>query len=124
MDVSSANNLHKPIVSSAMSLINIKKRKGLRMDPWGTPALRIPNALIYKFQSGFLPGHSTTHQLIKEICMALDNRELICVSSAMSLINIKKRKGLRMDPWGTPALRIPFPEITFFFITCCSLAEI
>jgi hypothetical protein len=37
------------------------------------------NALIYKFQSGFLPGHSTTHQLIKEICMALDNRELICL---------------------------------------------
>jgi hypothetical protein len=25
------------------------------------------NALIYKFQSGFLPGHSTTHQLIKLI---------------------------------------------------------
>jgi hypothetical protein len=40
------------------------------------------NALIYKFQSGFLPCHSTTHQLIKlinEICMALDNRELICL---------------------------------------------
>ena len=37
------------------------------------------NALIYKFQSGFLPGHSTTHQLINEICMALDNRELICL---------------------------------------------
>jgi hypothetical protein len=28
MDVSSANNLHKPIVSSAMSLINNKKRRG------------------------------------------------------------------------------------------------
>ena len=30
----------------------------------------------------FLPGHSTTHQLIElinEICMALDNRELICL---------------------------------------------
>jgi hypothetical protein len=40
------------------------------------------NALIYKFQSGFLPGHSTTHQiieLINEICMALDNRELVCL---------------------------------------------
>jgi hypothetical protein len=38
------------------------------------------NALLYKFQSGFLPGHSTTHQLIeliKEICMALDNREIM-----------------------------------------------
>jgi hypothetical protein len=33
MDVSSANNLHNPIVSSAMSLINIKKRRGPRMDP-------------------------------------------------------------------------------------------
>ena len=40
------------------------------------------NALIYKFQSGFLPCHSTIHQLIElinEICMALDNRELICL---------------------------------------------
>jgi hypothetical protein len=42
MDVSSANNLHKPIVSSAMSLINTKKRRGSRMDPWGTPAIRLP----------------------------------------------------------------------------------
>jgi hypothetical protein len=40
------------------------------------------NALIYTFQSGFLPGHYTTHQLIElinEIVMALDNRELICL---------------------------------------------
>ena len=40
------------------------------------------NALIYKFQSGFLPGHSTTHQLIdlsNEIFMTLDNLELICL---------------------------------------------
>jgi hypothetical protein len=44
------------------------------------------------------------------------------VSSAMSLIYIKKRKVSRMDPWGTPALRLPFPEIAFFIITCCSLA--
>jgi hypothetical protein len=42
MNVSSANNLHKPIVSSAMSLINTKKRRGPRMDPWGTPASRLP----------------------------------------------------------------------------------
>jgi hypothetical protein len=38
------------------------------------------NALIYTFQSGLLPGHSTTHQLIElvnEIFMALDNRERI-----------------------------------------------
>jgi hypothetical protein len=53
MDVSSANNLHKPIVSSAMSLINIKKRRGPRMDPWG-PCLKItvPRNLI--FSSGFV----------------------------------------------------------------------
>ena len=40
------------------------------------------NALIYKLQSGFLPSHSTTHQLIElinEIFLALDNRELIYV---------------------------------------------
>jgi len=42
MDVSSANNLHQPIISSAMSSINIKKRKGTMMDPWGTPALKLP----------------------------------------------------------------------------------
>jgi hypothetical protein len=36
----------------------------------------------------------------------------------------KKRRGTRMDPWGTPALRLPFPEIAFCIITCCSLAEI
>jgi hypothetical protein len=50
MDVSSANNLHKPIVSSAMSLIHIKKRKGPRMDPWG-PCLKItvPRNLIFYY---------------------------------------------------------------------------
>ena len=62
------------------------------------------NALIYKFQSGFLPGHSTIHQLIElinEICMALDNRELIClifcdvskaVDSVVTRLIIKIRK--------------------------------
>ena len=42
----------------------------------------IENALMYKFQSGFLPGHSTTHQLIElvdNILQALDNKELICL---------------------------------------------
>ena len=36
----------------------------------------ISNKLLYKFQSGFLPGHSTVHQLIEiyyRICMALDD---------------------------------------------------
>ena len=49
------------------------------------------NALIYKFQSGFLPGHSTTHQLIElinEIFMALDNRELIC----LIFCDVRRRK--------------------------------
>ena len=39
------------------------------------------NSLIYKFQSGFIPGHSTLHQLIvltHEIMQSLDNQELIC----------------------------------------------
>ena len=34
------------------------------------------NGLIYKFQSGFMPGHSTVHQLIEiyyRICMSLDD---------------------------------------------------
>ena len=42
----------------------------------------IENALLYKFQSGFLPGHATTHQLIElihDIMLALDNHELICL---------------------------------------------
>jgi hypothetical protein len=46
MDVSSANNLHKPIVSSAMSLTNTKKRRVPRMDHWGNPALRFDNREI------------------------------------------------------------------------------
>jgi hypothetical protein len=100
MDVSSANNLHKPIVSSAMSLINNKKRRGQGWTP-GNLCLKITvprkrivvykhifnflmeNALIYTFQSGFLPGHYTTHQLIElinEIFMALDNREPCCIN--------------------------------------------
>lgn len=42
----------------------------------------IANALLYKFQSGFIPGHSTSHQLIElihEILQALDNHELVCL---------------------------------------------
>jgi hypothetical protein len=59
------------------------------------------NALIYKFQSGFLPGHSTTHQLIEHInviFMALDYRELIClifcdVSKAFDRVWLRIRSG-------------------------------
>ena len=39
------------------------------------------NSLIYKFQSGFLPGHSTVHHLIGVIhhtCLALENYETTC----------------------------------------------
>ena len=41
------------------------------------------NRLLYKFQSGFLPGHSTNHQLIElyhEILLALDNSQLTSVT--------------------------------------------
>ena len=36
------------------------------------------NLLLYKFQAGYLPGHSTNHQLIElyhEILLALDNSQ-------------------------------------------------
>ena len=39
------------------------------------------NNLLYKYQSGFLPGHSTVHHLIKIIhhtCLALENYETSC----------------------------------------------
>ena len=39
------------------------------------------NSLIYKYQSGFLPGHSTVHHLIESIhntCLALENFETSC----------------------------------------------
>ena len=39
------------------------------------------NSLIYKFLSGFLPGHSTVHHLIEVIhhtCLALENYETTC----------------------------------------------
>ena len=40
------------------------------------------NNLIYKKQSGFLPGHSTTYQLIdinNQICKAFDKKESTCM---------------------------------------------
>ena len=42
----------------------------------------IENNLIYKYQSGFLPGHSTTFQLIDiyhHICQAIDNSQYACM---------------------------------------------
>ncbi|MEW8548488.1 MAG: reverse transcriptase family protein [Candidatus Thiodiazotropha sp.] len=41
----------------------------------------LTNSLIYKYQSGFLPGHSTVHHLIEAIhhtCLALENHEINC----------------------------------------------
>ena len=41
----------------------------------------VDNSLIYKYQSGFLPGHSTVHHLIEVIhhtCLALENYEINC----------------------------------------------
>ena len=42
----------------------------------------IANNLIYKYQSGFLPQHSTTYQLIDiyhQICQAIDHGQLSCI---------------------------------------------
>ena len=41
----------------------------------------ITNSLIHKYQSGFLPGHSTVHHLIELIhhtCIALENHKINC----------------------------------------------
>ena len=40
------------------------------------------NNLLYKYQSGFAPGHSTTHQLIDiyhHICQAFDHNQFSCM---------------------------------------------
>ena len=49
----------------------------------------ISNNLLYKFQSGFIPGHSTVHQLIEiyyRICMSLDDH---CITTLI-LCDISK----------------------------------
>ena len=41
----------------------------------------LDNSLIYKYQSGFMHGHSTVHQLLEiyhNICLSLENHEVIC----------------------------------------------
>ena len=43
------------------------------------------NKLLYKFQSGFLPGYSTTHQLIElydNIVLALDKKQITSITFA------------------------------------------
>ena len=40
------------------------------------------NDLLYKYQSGFLPKHSTTYQLVDlyhHICQAIDHGQLSCI---------------------------------------------
>ena len=42
----------------------------------------IENSLFYKYQSGFMPGHSTVHQLIEmyhNICLALEEKKHACL---------------------------------------------
>jgi hypothetical protein len=46
---------------------------------------KIFNSLLYKFQSGFIPGYSTTHQLVEvyhNILLALDNKEMTSITFA------------------------------------------
>ena len=42
----------------------------------------LENTLLYKYQLGFLPGHSTVHHLIIELvhntCLSLENHEANC----------------------------------------------
>jgi hypothetical protein len=43
------------------------------------------NSLLYRFQSGFIPGYSTTHQLVElyhNILLALDNKEMTSITFA------------------------------------------
>jgi hypothetical protein len=55
----------------------------------------VRNKLIYEYQSGFLPNHSTIHQLLELYNSILNSLE-------------KKKKncflfGPKIDHWGTPA---------------------
>jgi hypothetical protein len=45
----------------------------------------LENKLLYKFQSGFIPGHSTSHQLIElyhTILLALEAKQVTSVTFA------------------------------------------
>ena len=42
----------------------------------------LDNRLLYKFQSGFVPGHSTYHQLIElyhKVCLAFESGDISCI---------------------------------------------
>ena len=52
-------------------------------------SILIDNNLMYKYQSGFLPGHSATYQLMyiyHHICQAIDTNQFSC----MVLCNVSK----------------------------------
>jgi hypothetical protein len=60
IQVSSANNLPKPVILSATSFIKIRKSNGPKTDPWGTPALE--NNVLFDFNNISLsPVHMHTH---------------------------------------------------------------
>jgi hypothetical protein len=52
-DMSSANNLHTPSITSAMSLIDIENNRGPSTDPWVTPAGDIDSLLLIDLFNDF-----------------------------------------------------------------------
>ena len=73
-DVSSANNLHNPSISSAMSLINIKNTREAMVDPWRNPAFKFSfnemgvfdNNLLFSVRDVTLyPPEKTTFNAIR-----------------------------------------------------------
>ena len=64
-DVSSANNFAFDDKPSARSLLKIKKRRGPKIDPWGTPALTTVNDETCPFRMTlcFLPFKKSDNTL-------------------------------------------------------------
>jgi hypothetical protein len=74
------NSKDNGFATSFLTAINI-----LLLIISGPTALLIFNSLLYKFQSGFIPGYSTTHQLAElyhNILLALDNKEMTSITFA------------------------------------------
>jgi hypothetical protein len=74
------------------------------------------NKLLYKFQSGFLPGYSTTHQWPIQVSSA-NSLPMPVILSATSFIKIRKSNGPKTDPWGTPAFNSPVLDIAMCYLT-------
>jgi hypothetical protein len=97
IDVSSANSLPRPNMSSAISFIKTRNNKVEQIAFKYIFNHLLFNSLLYKFQSGFIPGYSTTHQLVElyhNIMLALDNKEMTSitfadVSKALDRISIR-----------------------------------